>query len=87
MADTGGSALVKVRYDTHLPSLSLWDRENLRSILAGAILPTLHGHVFCKNWHLCGVCWEDCERNNSHVPTHTEVATTISGLLKVAQGE
>ena len=53
VAATGGSARVKVRYDAHLSSLSLWGGENSRSILAGAVLPTLHGHVFCKNWHLC----------------------------------
>ena len=55
MADTGGSARVMVRYDAHLPSLSLRDRENSRSILTGAVLPTLRGHVLCKNWHMCGV--------------------------------
>ena len=55
VASTGESARVKVHYDTHLPSLSLWDGENSWSILAGAVLPTLHGHVLCKNCHLCGV--------------------------------
>ena len=76
-----------VRYDADLPSLSLWDGENLRSILAGVVLPALHGHVLYKNWHLCRVCWEDCERKNSHVPTPHEVATTITNLLKVTWGE
>ena len=87
MAATGGSAKVKVRYDANLPSLSLQDGENSRSILSRAVLPTLHGHVICKNWHLCGVCWEECKCKNSHPPTPPEVATTISGLLKVAQGK
>ena len=59
VAATGGSSRVRVRYDVHLPSLSRWYRENLRSILTGAVLPTLCGHVLCKNWHMCGVCWED----------------------------
>ena len=39
---TGGSARVQVCYDAHLPALSLWDGENLRSILAGTFFPTLH---------------------------------------------
>ena len=82
----GGDARVRARYDVHLPSLSLHDGENSRSILAGAVLPTLHGHVLCKNWNLCGVCWEDCKCKNLHVPTPPEVATTIAGLLKVARG-
>ena len=58
MVATGGSARVKARYDAHLPSLSLQDGENSRSILAGEVLPTLHGHVLCKNCYLCGMFWE-----------------------------
>ena len=42
---------------------------------------------FLKNWHMCGVCWEDCDRKNSHLPTPPEAANTIDELLKVAQGE
>ena len=84
---TGGSARVKVRYDAHLPSLSLQDEEKLQYILEGEVIPTLHDHVLCNNWNLCGVCWEDCDRKKSHVPTPPEVETTIAGLLKVARGE
>ena len=69
VAASGGSTRVRVRYDAHLPSLSLRDGEQTRLILTGAVLPTLHGHVLCKKLHMCGVCWEDCERKNSHVPT------------------
>ena len=77
---------MRVRYDAHLPSLSLQDGEQTRSILTGAFLPTLLGHVICKNWHMCGVCWEDWERKNSPIPTPPlGVATTISGLLKVVR--
>ena len=57
---TGGGARVRAYYDAHLPVLSLRYRENSRSILAGAVFPNLHGAVICNNWHLCGVCWEDC---------------------------
>ena len=78
---------MRVRYDAHLPSLSLREGEQTRLILTGAGLPTLHGHVLCKNWHMCGVCWEDCERKNLHVPTPHEAANTIAKLLKVARGE
>ena len=60
VAASGGSTRVRVRYDAHLPSLSLRDGDQTWSILTGAVLPTLHGHVLCKNWHMCGVCWEDC---------------------------
>ena len=74
------------RYYAHLPSLSLWDSGNLRYILEGGVLPTLHGNVIWKNWHLCGVFWEDCEHKNLHVPTPPEVATTTARLLKVALG-
>ena len=62
VAASGGSTRVRVRYDAHLPSLSLRDGEQTRLILTGAVLPTLRGHVLCKNWHMCVVCWEDCER-------------------------
>ena len=47
-----GGARVLVHYDTHLSALSLWDGENLRSLLVRKVVPTLHGHVLCKNWHL-----------------------------------
>ena len=60
---------MRVSYDAHLPYLYLWDGENSWSILMGAVLPTLRDHVLCKNWHMCGVCWEDCKIKNSHVPT------------------
>ena len=45
---TEGDTRVQVRYDAHLPALSLWDRENSPSILAGMVLPTLQGVVLCK---------------------------------------
>ena len=77
---------MRVRYDAHLPSLSLRDGEQTRSILMGANLLTLRCHVFCKNWHMCEVCWEDCKRKNLHVPTPPEAANTIAELLKVARG-
>ena len=60
---------MQVRYDAHLPDLSLWDGENSRSILAGTVLPTLHSDVIFKNWNLCGVCWEDYKQKFSHVST------------------
>ena len=73
---------MQVQYDTHLPALSLQDRENLRTLLVGVVLPTLHSHVLCKNWHLCAVCWGKCKHKKSHVPTPPEVGTTIARLLK-----
>ena len=78
---------MRVRYDAHIPSLSLQDGEQTCSILNGAVLPTLRGHVLCKNWHMCGVCWKECERKNSHVPTPSEAEKTITKLLKVVWGE
>ena len=80
----GVSARVKVRYDAHPTSLSLHDGEKLRSIMTRAVLLTLHGHVICNSWNLCRVCWEDCERKNSHVSTPPKVETTITRILKVA---
>ena len=49
VAASGGSTRVRVRYDMNLYPISLRDGENLRSILTGAVLPTLRGHVLCKN--------------------------------------
>ena len=77
---------MRVRCNLHLPALSLQEGESTRSILVGTVLPTLHGAVHCKNWHLYGYCWEECEQKRSHVPTPPEVATTVSGLLKAAWG-
>ena len=53
---SGSTARVQVRYDAHMLALSLWDRENFQTILAGTVLPTVQGHIICKNWHLCGLC-------------------------------
>ena len=53
----GGYARVWVRYNAHLSDLYLWGREKLRTLLTGTVLPTLHGHVLCKNWPMYGVCW------------------------------
>ena len=69
VAATGGTAQVKARYDAHLPYLSFWDGENLRSIFVGAVLPKLYGNALCKNWNLCRVCWEDCDRKKMYIPT------------------
>ena len=89
---TGGDTTVGVRYDAHLPALSLRDGENSHSILVGMVPLDLHGAVLCKKWHLCGVCWEYCKRNARTSlpppPPHTpEVATTIAGMLKADRGE
>ena len=84
---TGGDARVWVRYDAHLNALYLQDGENLRSIPAGMVLPTLHGAVLCKNCNFCRVCWEDFKRKCLHSPTPPEVATTAAGMLNVALGE
>ena len=54
-----GDTSVWIRYNVHLPALSLWDGENSRSILARTVLLILHGAVLCKKWHLCGSFWED----------------------------
>ena len=64
-----GGARMRVRYDVHLPALSLLDRENSRLILVVTVLLTLRGALLCKNWHLCGVYWEGCDRKILHVPT------------------
>ena len=81
-----GEARVRVKYDAHLPVLSLRYRENSQTIVSGNLLPTLHSHVLSKKWHMCRVCGDYRERKNSHVPTPPEVATDISGMLKTAQG-
>ena len=71
----------------HLTDIYFWDGESLRSILAGTVLPTLHGDIICKNWYLCGVCWEECKRKKLHVPISPDVVNTLYGLLKAAQGD
>ena len=52
----------------------------------GQSSPTVQGYVICKNCHLCGLCWEDCESKNSHVPTSPYVASTLTRLLKTDRG-
>ena len=37
----GGAARVRFHYEAHLPTLSFWDRENLGTILAGTVFPTV----------------------------------------------
>ena len=74
-------------YDAHLPALSLWDGENSYIILAGKVLSTVQGYILCKNWHLCGLCWDDCERKNSHVPTSSDVESTLTRMVKIARRE
>ena len=46
-----------------------------------------HGHVICKNWPLCGMCWEDCKHKIFHVTTSPDLAESITRLLKKACGE
>ena len=65
----GGGSRVRVYYNAHIPALSLWNNKNLRTLLMDTVLPTLYGHVLCKMWHLCGVCWKYCERKNIYAPT------------------
>ena len=56
VAASGGLTRVRVRYDAHLPSLSLWDGEQTRSILTGAVLPAHPAHVpvLAKNMAMQG---------------------------------
>ena len=82
----GGGARLGAQYNKHLPDVSLLDRENSRTLLVGTFLPTLHGHVFCKNWHLCGVLWEECDYKKLHVYNPLGVATTIDRLQKSGLG-
>ena len=74
-----------MRYDAHLSALSFRYKENSRNPMTGVVLPTLHGRVLCKNWHLCGLCWEECERKQLHFSL--EVAATITRLIKKARVE
>ena len=75
-----------MRYEAHLPALSLRDGEGLCTILEGTVLPMVQGHIICNNWHLCRMCWEDSERKNAHVPTSPGVTSSITGILKTSQG-
>ena len=51
-----GDARMQARYDAYLTALLLWSREYSKTLLAGKVLTTLHGHVFFKNWRLRGLC-------------------------------
>ena len=75
-----------VRYEAHLPALSLWDGEKLITILAGRVLPAVQVNILFKNWHLCGMFWGDCEHKDLHVPTFPDLTAAITGLLKTARG-
>ena len=78
---------MQVHSEVHLPAMFLWDGENSRTILVARVLPMVQVRILCKNWHLCRLCWEDCARKNSHVPTSPAVATAIARLLKTDMGE
>ena len=66
---SGGVARVRVRYNTHLPALSVRERDKSQTLLASTVSPTRYIHVICKIWHLCGGCWEDCKRK-THMSLH-----------------
>ena len=83
-AHLGARMRVRVRYDDHLPDLYLWDKETSRNLLMGEVLPNIHGYIIFKNWHLCGLCWDKCERENLHLPNSRDVVATITGLLKTS---
>ena len=83
---SGITAKVRARYDVHLPALYLRDGEKSHTILAGTVTPTVHGQVLFNNWHLCGLCWEDCKRKNSRIPTSPDVAETLTGMLRTDRG-
>ena len=55
-------ARVWVRYNAHLPALSLQDGDNLQTLLTKMFLPNLHVHILCKNCSLCMVCWGEFKR-------------------------
>ena len=59
---------MRVRYDAHLPTLSLRNEENARPILEGTVLPTLHSAILGKNWHLCEVCAERTTGVKARIP-------------------
>ena len=78
---------MRVQYNAQLPFLNLWEGENSWTILSGTVLSTLHGHVICKKWHMCGMCWEDYKPKNLHVPPPPpELLIDIAGLVKTARG-
>ena len=52
---SGGGVRVWVRYEVHLPALSLQEREKSRTILSGTVLLMVQGKVLWKNSHLCGL--------------------------------
>ena len=76
-----------VCYDTHFPTLSLWDGKKFSTLMEGAVLPTVHVNVISKNWHLCGLFWEECKRKKLHVPTSPDIVSTITSFLKTSRGE
>ena len=45
----GSTRRVRVRYDAHMPTLSLRVGLIFNTILSGEILPTVQGHILCKN--------------------------------------
>ena len=64
--DTGsgsveGVARVWLCYKDYPPTLYLQGEVNEHNFLAGEVIPIVQGPVLCKNWHLYGLCWEECE--------------------------
>ena len=82
-----GAVRVRVHYEAHLPSLTLQGGGKSSTILEGTFLPKVQVRVLFNNWHLCRLCWEDCNHKNSHVPTTPGVAAAITRLLKKSRGE
>ena len=84
-AGTGGpecSARMWVYYKSQLTALSLRDKENICTIMAGSVLPVFQGHVICKNWNLCELFWGYFKHKNLHVPNSLDVAAILTRLLK-----
>ena len=59
----GGTVRMRLQviYEEHLPALYLQEGGNSCTIMVQTILPKVQGHVIFKNWHLCRLCWEDCD--------------------------
>ena len=78
----GGDVRVQVCYEELLSVLSLWDRENTRTILLGTVIFTVQDHIICKKWNLCGLCLEDCQCKKLNIPISPDMEADIIGMLK-----
>ena len=64
-----------------IPRFALLPTENTRGVLRSATLPSMHGSVFCKRFHLGLTCYANCPRAASHCHPTIAIVDEVSAAL------